>query len=124
MPFESDSQPAPPIRGALRSELIRELAVGDRTHEQLGEKYGRSTQAVHQFSARNADEIRLAKQALVADPSDEYAGVAIAKKLNRIADADKDLADVIELLENGDLTPTQRKGYLNLKCCSSPGPPA
>ena len=57
----------------------------------------------------------MAKQALVADPNDEYAGVAIAKKLNRIADANQDLADVIELLENGDLTPTQRKGFLGLK---------
>jgi hypothetical protein len=41
--------------------------------------------------------------------------VAIAKKLNRIADADQDLADVIELLSDPNLTPTQRKGYLNLK---------
>jgi hypothetical protein len=96
MPFESDSQPAPPIRGALRSELIRELAVGDQTHEALGIAFGRSTQAIHQFSARNAEEIRLAKQALVTN-------------------ADQDLADVIELLENGDLTPTQRKGFLGLK---------
>jgi hypothetical protein len=74
----------------------------------LGVEFGRSTQAIHQFSARNADVIRLAKQALVADPSDEYAGVAIAKKLNRIADANQDLADVIELLENADLSPTQK----------------
>jgi len=86
MTFESDREPAPPIRGALRTELVRDLALGELTHEQLGEKYGRSTQAVHMFSARNADEVRLAKQALVADPSDEYAGVAIARKLNRSAD--------------------------------------
>jgi hypothetical protein len=115
MPFESDSRPAPPIRGALRSELIRDKALGELTHEQLAEKYGRSLQAINQFSARNADEIRSAKQALVANADDEYVGIAIAKKLNRIADADQDLADVIELLENGDLSPTQRKGYLNLK---------
>jgi hypothetical protein len=115
MPFESDRQPAPPIRGTLRAELIRRLAVGDETHEVLAVEFGRSTQAVKQFAARNADEVRSAKQALVADPNDEYAGVAIAKKLNRIADANQDLADVIELLENADLTPTQRKGFLGLK---------
>jgi hypothetical protein len=74
-----------------------------------------SLDAITQFASRNKEEIRLAKQALVADPNDEYAGVAIAKKLNRIADANQDLADVIKLLENADLTPTQRKGFLGLK---------
>ena len=49
MPFESDFQPAPPIRGALRSELIRDKALGQLTHEQLAEKYGRSVRAIHQL---------------------------------------------------------------------------
>lgn len=105
----------PDIRGTSRTELIRRLAVGDETHEQLGVAFDRSAQTISNFASRNKDEIRLARQALVADPNDEYAGVAIAKKLNRIADADQDLQYVIELLESGDLSPTQRKGYLNLK---------
>jgi hypothetical protein len=62
------------------------------THEQLAEKYGRSLQAINQFSARNADEIRSAKQPLVASADDEYAGIAIAKKLNRIAPQSADEA--------------------------------
>lgn len=63
MPFESDREPAPPIRGTLRAELVRDLALGDHTYEVLAERYGRSHQAVKQFAARNADEIRLAKRA-------------------------------------------------------------
>lgn len=92
MPFESANPIPPPIRGVLRTELIRDLALGEQTYELLASKYGRSHQAVKQFAARNADEIRRAKQALVADPKDEYAGVAIAKKWYRVADADQDLA--------------------------------
>jgi hypothetical protein len=84
-------------------------------YQAIADDEGVSLDAIYQFASRNKDEIRLAKQALVADPNDEYAGVAIAKKLNRIADADQDLADVIELLSDPNLTPTQRKGYLNLK---------
>ena len=30
----------PDIRGSLRAELIRDLALGELTHEQLAEKYG------------------------------------------------------------------------------------
>ena len=41
-----------PIRGRLRVELIRDLADGDLSHEQLGEKYGRCTQAINNFSAK------------------------------------------------------------------------
>jgi hypothetical protein len=110
-----DQPPTPPIRGVLRTELVRDLALGAETHAQLAEKYGRSTQAVHQFAQRNRDEIRRAKQALVADPKDEYAGVAIAKKWYRVADADQDLAHIEERLQDPNLTDTQRKGYLNLK---------
>jgi hypothetical protein len=73
MPFETDRPVPPPIRGALRAELIRRLAVGDQTHEELGIEFGRSTQAVKQFAARNADEVRSAKRALVADPNDDTA---------------------------------------------------
>ena len=73
-------EPAPRIRGALRTALIRDVAVGELTREQLAEKYGRSLPAIHQFATRNSDEIRLAKQALVASSSDEFVGLALARK--------------------------------------------
>jgi hypothetical protein len=53
-----------PIRAALRTELVCDLALGELTHKQLGEKYGRYTQAIHQFSACHKDEILRAKQSL------------------------------------------------------------
>jgi hypothetical protein len=115
MPFESERETAPPVRGVARTERIRKIAVGELTYQQIADEEEVGLDAITQFASRNKEEIRLAKQALVADPDDEYAGVAIAKKLNRIADANQDLADVIDLLGNGDLTPTQRKGFLGLK---------
>ena len=69
MPFSSDREPAPPIGGAIRTELIRDLALGELDHDQLAVKYERSPDAIHQFSSRSKDEIRRAEQALVADTS-------------------------------------------------------
>jgi hypothetical protein len=34
----------PDIRGSLRAELVRDLALGELTHLQLAEKYGRALQ--------------------------------------------------------------------------------
>jgi hypothetical protein len=110
-PSDPDRPVPPPIRGVLRTELVRDLALGAETHERLAEKYGRSHDAIRHFASRNKDEIRRAKQALVADPADEYAGIAIAHKWDRIAEADQDLADINERLQDPLLTDTQRKGY-------------
>jgi hypothetical protein len=105
----------PDIRGALRAELIRRLALGDETHEELGVEFERSTQAITNFSSRNKDEIRRTKQALIANVSDEWVAVAIARKMDRIADADQDWEDLKELLQDEGLTPSQRRHYLALK---------
>jgi hypothetical protein len=71
----------PDIRGVLRAELIRDLALGELTHDQLAEKYDRVTQAISNFASRNKDEIRRAKQA----QSDEYQSLGYAEKGERIA---------------------------------------
>jgi hypothetical protein len=81
----------------------------------LAVKYERSIDAIHQFASRNKDEIRLAKQALIATPSDEYMAIAIARKMERIADADQDWENIKEILQDPNLSPSQRKGYLLLK---------
>lgn len=86
----------PDIRGVLRAELIRDLALGAETHEQLAEKYGRVTQAISNFSARNKDEIRRAKQA----QSDEYQSLGYAEKNERIALRERLIADLVERLES------------------------
>jgi hypothetical protein len=79
------------------------------THNQLAEKYERSPDAIKQFASRNKDEVRRTKQALIADASDEWLGVAIARKMDRIADADQDWEDLKEQLQDPDLTPSQRR---------------
>jgi hypothetical protein len=39
----------PDIGGALLTELVRDLALGDETHKQLGARLGYSTQTIHNF---------------------------------------------------------------------------
>jgi hypothetical protein len=51
----------------------------------------------------------------VADPNDQYAGLAIAHKWDRLADAEQDWLYINELLEDPNLTPSQRRHYLALK---------
>jgi hypothetical protein len=51
METKDGREPAPPIRGVLRAELIRDRALGELTMEQLAEKYGRSVDAIKQFSS-------------------------------------------------------------------------
>lgn len=82
----------PDIRGALRAELVRDLALGELTHEQLGEKYDRTTQAIHEFSSRNKAEIRRAKQV----QSDEYQGLGYAEKWERLAVREQLVRDIEE----------------------------
>lgn len=75
-------------RGHIRLALIRELASGEQTQAALAEKYGVSTAAVSQFKDRHAlriDEVR-------RNADQEYAGVWIAEKRNRI----EELQGVVE----------------------------
>ncbi len=62
MPFESSHPIAPDIRGPMGTSLVRDQALGEGTHGQLAEKYGRSLDAIKQFASRNAGEINEAKQ--------------------------------------------------------------
>jgi hypothetical protein len=97
----------PDIRGSLRAELVRDLALGELTHEQLAEKYDRHPQAISQFSVRNKDEIRRAKQV----QSDEYQGLGYAEKWERLAFREQLLRDIEEKLKDPDLSHTQRNRY-------------
>jgi hypothetical protein len=95
------------IRGSLRAELIRDLAMGELTHKQLGERYGRAPQSIANFSSRNAAEVRRAKQV----QSDEYQGLGYAEKWERLAFREQLLRDIEERLQDPDLSHTQRNRY-------------
>ena len=97
----------PDIRGSLRAELIRDLALGELTHEQLAETYDRHPQAITNFASRNKDEIRRAKQV----QSDEYQGLGYAEKWERLAFREQLLLDINERLQDPDLSHTQRNRY-------------
>ena len=107
--LEMSEDRAPQIRGVVRAELVADLAIGELSHDQLAEKYERSRFAIDQFSSRNRDEIRLAKQ----DMSAEDQGLLYAKKQHRLALLEQWLADVEDRLQNADLTEAGRKGYIN-----------
>jgi hypothetical protein len=95
------------IRGSLRAELVRDLALGELTHEQLAEKYNRHPQAITNFSSRNKDEIRRARQV----QSDEYQGLGYAEKWERLAFREQLLRDIEARLEDPELSHTQRNRY-------------
>ena len=97
----------PDIRGSLRAELIRHLALGELTHEALAEKYGRAQQSIANFATRSADAIRHAKQV----QSDEYQGLGYAEKGKRPALREQLLRDIEERLQDPDLSHTQRNRY-------------
>jgi hypothetical protein len=76
------------------------LALGKLAHEQLAEKYDRVAQAITNFSSRNKDEIRRARQV----QSDEYQGLGYAEKWERLAFREQLLLDIEERLKDPDLS--------------------
>ena len=67
-------------RGWVRHRLIRDFALGEKTGVELAAQYGCSNQSISQFKRRYALEIEEVRNAL----ADEYAGVWVARKLDRI----------------------------------------
>jgi len=82
-PRRSDRKPA--IRGHLergwvKHRLIRDIALGEKTGKELAEQYGVSQNAMSAFKKRYGLEIEEVRNNL----ADEYAGVWVANKLDRI----------------------------------------
>lgn len=67
-------------RGWVAHRLIRDFALGEKTGVELAEIYGVSTTSISQFKKRHSLEIEEVRNNL----ADEYAGVWVANKLNRI----------------------------------------
>jgi predicted transcriptional regulator len=64
-----------------RRQLITELALSDKTQTRLAEEYGVTQQSVSDFAARHANEIQVVRE----HTEDEFAGLALAVKANRLA---------------------------------------
>lgn len=64
-----------------RRQLIVDLALSGKTQTELAEKYGVSQPSISDFKARHATEVA----AVLADSENEFAGIALAEKANRLA---------------------------------------
>lgn len=69
------------LNGLVHRKLVRELALGEENQAQLAERYNVSPSAISHFAKRNRDEI----QAVRDKADDEYAGLLITQKANRLA---------------------------------------
>lgn len=92
------------LGGLNHRQIVRLLAAQELSLGQIAERYHCTPQAVGQFRDRNAEEIA----AVRADMDNEFAGLAIASKVNRVAllqeIAEKALQPVPKISANGKVT--------------------
>jgi predicted transcriptional regulator len=74
-------------RGWAKSRLILELAQQEKTQVQLAREYGVTQGSVSEFATRHADEITHQRSKI----EDEWIGLWIADKRNRVAEAQADV---------------------------------
>jgi hypothetical protein len=67
-------------RGWVKHRLVRDFALGEKNQKELAEQYGVSQTSISQFKKRHALEIEEVRNNL----ADQYAGVWVARKLDRI----------------------------------------
>ncbi len=92
------------LGGLNHRQIVRLLAAQELSLGQIAERYNCTPQAVGQFRDRNADEIAAVREHM----DDEFAGMAIASKVNRVAMlqeiAEKALEPVPKISANGKVT--------------------
>lgn len=86
-----------PLKGHVAQRLIRELAVSGKPQNQLAEEYGVTQGAISHFKVKHEMEIGRVSEAA----ADEYAGLWISGKLNRLAE----LQALAEELTDKPITP-------------------
>lgn len=96
-PFEEPPQWEPrrslPLeRGWVRQKLIRELAEGIKTQEQLAEEYGTTRVSISKFKQRHLTAIEDQKK----DFEDEFKSLWIANKALRLAELEADIEELTE----------------------------
>lgn len=84
------------LGGLRKREIVRLLAADEITRSEIARRYDVSPAAITQFAQRNEDEIAAVK----AEMDNEFAGILIANKANR-------LSVYQELLEEA-VTPTPK----------------
>ena len=103
-----DGSRTPPIRGEDRQALVEALALAEKTYPELAAEFGRTVQAVHQFSARNHAEIATRRQTLLGQVDAEGAHLWVSHRVVRRAWRQKLLEDIEARLADPDLDDRQR----------------
>jgi transposase-like protein len=101
------AEPGALERGHVRLKLIRELAKGEHSQSELARRFGVSAQAISAFVQRHAE--RIADVASRLD--DEFAGLWVAEKTNRIATYQQQIEDIAELLGDPEQVGKAGVGY-------------
>lgn len=98
MDAESSTEPPRPRypleRGWTRRQLVHELARKEVPRSKLAEKYRVYPSAITQFADRHAEEIREVER----DIENEFAGLWIADKRNRLAELMTDVEQLNEVM--------------------------
>lgn len=79
-------------------KLCRELALSNKTQTLLATEYGVAQSSMTEFKQRHADEIN----AIRDDASNEFAGLWIAEKQNRIKVYERQLDGIQHMLSTAD----------------------
>lgn len=82
-----------PLKGYTAMRLIRELAISGKPQKVLAKEYGVTPAAISAFGIRNSNEIAQVR----VNSADEYSGLWITQKLNRLAELQSMFEDLQEL---------------------------
>jgi len=77
------------IRGHKKLALLHDLAAGDLTMLEIAVKYDRAESTIYSIKKNNAEQI----DAIRADHANEFAGLWVASKVNRVAEYQADIED-------------------------------
>jgi DNA-binding CsgD family transcriptional regulator len=69
------------LGGLIKRQVIHDLALSGMTQQEIADKYGVTSGGMTQFKQRNAEEIEAVRRAA----EDEFAGILIASKQNRLS---------------------------------------
>lgn len=75
------------LKGFVAAKLIRELAIDEKPQTQLAEEYGVRQSTISMFKTRHAQRITEVRD----DLANEFAGLWIAMKANRLAEYQADV---------------------------------
>lgn len=95
-------------RGATKWRLIRDLAQGEHTQDQLATTYNCIQQTISAFASRHKEEILAHREKI----DDAYAGLWVTQKPDRIAVHQESVEYVTELLESSEVASVDGKVQL------------